>query len=284
MTRFLYLLFLLPCALLGQPGTDIFLLEGLDLGEDPAYSSVKNLTNRDGYDNQPSFWDDQTLLFTSIRAYNQADIFKIDLSSGRSQQLTFTQESEYSPTPMSGGREFSVVRVEADGTQRLWAFPLAGGAPRMLLTKIKPVGYHVWLDDQTLGLFVLGEPHSLYSAKVGSGPGQKLVPSIGRGLQRSPEGQITFIHKQSESTWSIQTIDHQGGESQSVAATLEGAEDFVWTKAGSLLMASGSTIYRYRPGGEGWQPIFDLAQHQVSGITRLAISPDESKLAVVSAR
>ena len=49
-----------------------------------------------------------------------------------------------------------MVRVEADATQRLWKFPLAGGKPILVLEKIKPVGYQAWIDQNTLALFILG--------------------------------------------------------------------------------------------------------------------------------
>ena len=59
--------------------------------------------------------------------------------------MTETVESEYSPTPLPAADGFSTVRVEQDGTQRLWAFDSSGGAPRLLLETIQPVGYHGWL-------------------------------------------------------------------------------------------------------------------------------------------
>jgi hypothetical protein len=44
-------------------------------------------------------------------------------------------------------------------------------------------------------------------------------------------------------------------------------------------------LYRLQPGDEaGWQVVVDLASHGIRGITRLAVSPDGTKLAVVGAR
>jgi hypothetical protein len=54
------------------------------------------------------------------------------------------------------GRHISVIRVESDGTQRLWQFTLDGREPTALLPGIKPVGYPVWTDASILALFVLG--------------------------------------------------------------------------------------------------------------------------------
>ncbi len=106
------------------------------------------ITNSVGYNNQPAFLPDGSeILYTSIRD-KQADIYRYNIRSGSATQITNTPESEFSPTLMPGGKFISVVRVEADGTQRLWKFPLAGGTPSLILEKIQPVGYHQISDKE----------------------------------------------------------------------------------------------------------------------------------------
>ena len=79
-----------------------------------------NVTNRPGYDNQPSFTPDgRAILYTSQRD-GQTDIFRYDLRTRETTQLTRTPESEYSPSVGPDGRSMTVVRVELDSTQRLW--------------------------------------------------------------------------------------------------------------------------------------------------------------------
>src|SRR5437870_10330194 len=106
------------------PGTDIYVASltraagGLEVGE------PLNVTARPGYDNQPAFSPDgKTLYYTSYRG-GQSDIFRYELGSRTTAQVTATPESEYSPTVMSDGKHLSVIRVERDSTQRLWAFTL----------------------------------------------------------------------------------------------------------------------------------------------------------------
>ena len=111
------------------PATDIFIA---DLSTTPGgklkLGQPVKITNWAGYNNQPSFLPDgQSILYTSIRD-KQADIYRYDLRAASTTQVTNTPESEYSPTLMPDGKSISVVRVEADGTQRLWKFPLAGGS------------------------------------------------------------------------------------------------------------------------------------------------------------
>ena len=51
---------------------------------------------------------------------------RIDVAPGYHIQAE-TPENEYSPQPIPDDDGFSVVRVEADGDQRLWRFGPAGG-------------------------------------------------------------------------------------------------------------------------------------------------------------
>src|SRR5258707_11804345 len=145
------------------PATDIFVI---DLTTTPGgklkLGQPVKITSWAGYNNQPAFMPDgQSILYTSIRD-KQADIYRYDIHSGATTQITKTPESEYSPTLMPDGKSISVVRVEADNTQRLWKFPLADGAPpSLILEKINPVGYQLWIDDHTLALFILGKPNTL---------------------------------------------------------------------------------------------------------------------------
>ena len=105
-------------------------------------------------------------------------------------QLTQTPENENSPTPLpiglgeSGG--FSVVQSEMDRTQRLWRFNAQGRNPQLILTDIKPVGYHAWVDADKVALFVLGQPNSLQLASVKTGKGDVVANGIGRSLHPLP--------------------------------------------------------------------------------------------------
>src|SRR5436189_4442082 len=108
------------------PDTEIF-LTSLTLRAAPAaVTRAANITRSPGYDNQPSFTPDgAAIFFTSNRGGSQTDIFRYDIASGATSRITSTPEGEYSPTVTPDGAHISVVRVEADGTQRLWRFTLA---------------------------------------------------------------------------------------------------------------------------------------------------------------
>ncbi|HZG54042.1 MAG TPA: hypothetical protein VEZ40_18200, partial [Pyrinomonadaceae bacterium] len=166
---------------------DIFVVEVAASKGKLGFGQPANITNRAGYDNQPAFLaDGQSLLYASQREGDQTDIYRYDFKTKQTTRLTATPEGEYSPTLMPGGKFFSVVRVEADKTQRLWKFPLAaGGAPALVLPNLKPVGYHLWLDGRTLALFILGregQPNTLQLAPTDNSFLDTIHINIGRAL------------------------------------------------------------------------------------------------------
>src|SRR5712671_1668645 len=169
------------------PATDIFLIDlRTTSGGHTKLGQPVKITTWPGYNNQPSFLPDgKSILYTSIRD-KQADIYRYDIREAATTQITNTVESEYSPTLMPDRKSISVVRVEADGTQRLWRFPLAGGAPSLILEKIKPVGYHLWIDDHTLALFILGKPNFLQIVEARTEKAEIIAENPGRILRHIP--------------------------------------------------------------------------------------------------
>ena len=267
------------------PGTEVFLVKltrhgsGLELGE------PRNLTNRPGYDNQPSFSPDgRFILYTSAREDAQADIYRYDLGRGTASKFTDTPESEYSATVMPGGKEVSVIRVERDSTQRLWAFPLAGGAPRLLVERVKPAGYHAWLDASTVALFVLGSPATLQVVDLASGQSRILLSDIGRSLHKGPGKRLVSVTQTvAEGTAWIVEVDPATGGVTPLVKTVPGSQDYAWTPDGSILMAGGATVYRFRPGTDSaFVPVGELKGPGVQKIGRLAVSTKGDWLAIVS--
>ncbi len=266
------------------PSTDIFLAD-FHRSRDGRlmFSQPVNITSREGYDNQPYFLPDgASLIFTSIREGTQPDIYRYTLKDKSTTQMTRTTEGEYSPTP--AGKFFSVIRVEADQTQRLWKFPFDGGAPSLVLENIKPVGYHCWLDENTLALFVLGRPATLQIADTRTGKAETVESNIGRSLHRHPRrGTLTFVHKLTETEWLIKEMDIKTRKTETIIRTLAGSEDYAWTKEGVILMASGAKLFKFDPSKDKeWQPVADFAGAGIKSITRLTVSPRGDKLALVA--
>jgi hypothetical protein len=267
----------------GVPSTDIYLAPlSLEHGR-PVVGAPVNITHRDGYDNQPSFTPDgRALLYTSIRGDGQADTYRYDLATRATSRVTNTTESEYSPTVMPGGKRFSVIRVEADSTQRLWSFAMDGSDPRVVLADIKPVGYHLWLDDHRLALFVLGDPNALVLADTRTGRADTLARDIGRSLARVP-GEAAFTYVQHDSTgWDLRRVDLADAVSpiiRHIAALPPRADYVVWLTPYIVVTASGARLL-VLGADRTWRTVSDM--RPLHAASRLAVSADGKWLAVVA--
>ena len=275
----------------GAAGTDIHLIALSMRDSAVVVGAPVNITARPGYDNQPAFTPDgRSLLYTSIRADAQADIHRYDLATRATTRITTTTESEYSATVMPGARRISVIRVEADSTQRLWSFLLDGTDPQLVLADIKPVGYHAWASDSVLALFVLGSPATLQVASARTGSARTVARGIGRSIHRIPgTAAISFVEKQSDSVWVIRRLDPATDAITTLVRTRPRAEDYAWAPDGSIYMADGNRLFRWKafPGSTGavseWKEVAAFADPALQRLSRLAVSPTGDWLAIVGA-
>jgi dipeptidyl aminopeptidase/acylaminoacyl peptidase len=269
------------------PDTDI-VLASLSVRATPAVTRAANITRSPGYDNQPFFTPDgAAILFTSNRGAAQTDIYRYEIASGATTRLTDTPEGEYSPTVTPDGAHISAIRVEADGTQRLWRFTAEGRDPELVLERVRPVGYHAWIDDHTLALFVLGPPATLQLADTRTGAAEEVARGINRSLQRIPgRGTISYVDKDEDGTLMVRELDPKTKQATTLVGAVAGAReaDLAWTPDGMLLMAEKDVLYGWRRDDPSWKRLADLAALGMHGVTRIAVSPKGDRIALVVAQ
>lgn len=273
-------------ASVAPPGTDIWIatLHWEERGP-PAIDAPTNLTARPGYDNQPYFTPDGSgLWYTAVdEDVGQADIWRYDFAGQRVTRITASSpESEYSATPLPDGSGISVVRVEADSTQRLWRFDADGSSPSVLVAGVAPVGYQAWADERTVVVFVLGDPATLQRADVVTGATELIASDVGRSIQRIPSSQdVSFVQRRPDGSSTIMRLRHGSSQPEPLIDAVEGGDFHAWAPDGTLLMAHGSIVYAWTPDvSDGWVPVGDFTSLGLD-ITRLAVSPDGSQIALV---
>lgn len=286
--RLLLLLFSLTTFISkAQPGSEVFLFDVIKTKDKSlSLSNPRNISQQVGYDNQPHF-DGKTgkIYYSSFNADGRSNIRVYDIKKKRSTAFTVTPEREYSPT-LTPDRQFISCIIQRDNNaQDLGKYPLKGGAPVVLIDNLI-VGYHAWVDDDRVLLFVLGEPNSLQLYNLKTKESKILTQKIGRSLHKIPnDNAMSFVQKNTDSDWQIMRWDISTGAISPIATTLTGHEDLTWTPDGKILMSDGQTIFWMSPAQEkAWKEVsFQSGKEVLKGVTRLAMNQKGTMLAVVVA-
>ena len=269
-----------------QPGTEIYLFDLSVKKEKVTLSNPVNVTKHKGYDNQPFFHPHKPVMYyASSKDDGKTDILSYDYKNKVSQAVTQTPEREYSPTLTLDEQYISCIIQRDNSVQDLGKYPVEGGEPSIIIDNLK-VGYHVWADNSHLGLFILGTPNQLHYIRLPTKKDTIISENIGRSLAKVPgESAFSFIHKSSEKDWFIKKLNSQTMKVSLLGPTVSGSEDLCWLSDGKILMSDGVKLYFMSTSGTpGWNPVTISSGAEIlKGTTRLAVSGDGKKLAVVVA-
>jgi hypothetical protein len=264
-----------------QSGSEIFLMEMKVKKGHVILKTPRNITNHKGYDNQPFFHTQKSLLYySSFNDEGRAEIKSYNYKTHQTGLLTVTIEREYSPTLTPDGNYVSCIIQRDNGAQDLGKYPVGGGQAITIVDDLI-VGYHAWADENHLALFVLGDPATLHYLRLSDKKDTILANNIGRSLHRVPgERAVSFVHKMSDAEWLIKKYDPVSNTIKIIAPTLPGREDIAWTPNGFLLSSDGTDIFQWKAGT--WEKVVrPKMSDELKGITRLAVDAKGSLLAVV---
>ena len=254
-------------------------------------NSAKKITDRQGYDNQPSFINEKQLVFSSKPEQGHHDIIMYNFETQKFTNITKTDtRSEFSPSLTDCGLYVSAITVEEDSTQRLWLYPINMGEPEVLYDDIFPVGYYDWYDNRA-AMFVLGSPNKLIYP-YGRDDVKTLSENVGRSINKRPgTSQMTFIDKNAnivvdgKPAFELVAYNLKSRTRANLGLTLPQSEDFIWVDKNRILMASGQSIYiKNVRKNTPWQEIAKVSLPGYGDISRMAISPKTRKLVVVMER
>jgi len=263
--------------------TEIYLVDIIKKDKKTTYSVPKNITNRDGYDNQPEFSaDGKKILYVSMPDTLQSDIFEYTIEDSTTKPMSETPESEYSPKYAPNGKTLAVVQVDGDKGQRLYQFT---GDPQDLYNMaqgLDSVGYYTWLSDTVVALACLNNGLELYIYEVTTSQFVVLGKGIGRCLLREPLlGDLIYTRQDGENV-SLVRYEIATGESFSFCEGLPGVQDYVFNKDGKILASKEGKLYGIDPNGDKkWVELADFSK-TIGTFYRIAVSPDGKQLALVS--
>lgn len=275
---------LMSLSVYAQTGSEIYLLDVALTKTTISVSNPINVTNHPGYDNQPFFHTTKPLLYyASFNDDGRSDIKIYNYQTGNTSALTVTQEREYSPTLTPDAKFVSCIIQRDNNAQDLGKYPVDGGEAITLIDSLI-VGYHAWVDDEHLILFVLGDTMTLQWYDLEKNEHTILDQNIGRALHKIPDQKaMSYVKKKQDGEYMINRLDIISKKIQPIVSTLPEREDLTWTNDGKILMSDGKKLFFYDTKvKDGWKEVsMNLGDTEFTGITRLAISKDGKKLAVV---
>lgn len=279
---------LFPLALLigfsafSQANTEVYLFDIVK--DDKGYSlqNKKNVSENKGYDSQPHFYDNHTLLFSSARN-GQTDIVKYDIKTGKKIFISATPKGgEYSPQRIPGSDNVSAVRLDNSGLQRFYEYDIETGKPKELIRSLK-VAYPFWYDSKIVVSSVIGKKSlNLVISDLKHQTNFTIQKNIGRSIHRIPNtNKVSYISKKN-AAWEIRSLDISTMRTEKVVA-LEGKyEDICWMPDGSVLQARKNQILRFDPKTDTqWQVLFSIDDNQIQNISRILVNSDATKISIV---
>lgn len=288
MRTIILIILFFPFASLAQTGSEIYLFDLTLKNGKPVISNARNITNHIGYDNQPYFHPSKTVIyFSSFNDSGRSEIKSYNFSDNKTVQLTNTNEREYSPTVTPDGKFISCIIQRDNSAQDLGKYPIDGGQPMVVIDSRK-VGYHVWIDDNNLLLFVLEDSgkNTLRYFNIVTKFNKILFNNPGRSLHKIPgTDDISFVHKESKEVWKIKRFNPNTHVVTDIATTISGKEDISWINSNMLITSDGTKLfYMDLKSEKSWLPVeMDKSLPELKGITRLAVNVAADKLAIVVA-
>jgi len=288
----------------GLPSTEVYLIDIQKNGDvfSLADSSVTNISNNKGYDNQPVFIEKlNSIAYVSERNNKATDVYLYDLKTKETKQLTNNSEAEYSPKLTPDGKYISVVK---GAEQNLTRVSLDGSVTEKIYTCKDSIGYYCWLNENEVAAVVLTNPVSLKLINIKDKTEKYLADSADRSLFKYNNGLafcqtkhtgnwIAFLDADALSTNQQHLKDKPGRQYQPIYKGTyttwiqlpEGTEDFYITEDGWIFSSNGSSLVYCNVNEikKGWQILANLKTMDIPKIFRISVNKAENKLAFVAA-
>lgn len=279
MRYFLLITFLLYARILfAQGGTEIYLLS-LNWNGDSAKTTnnLVNCTNNNGYDSQPFFEDNNSFLFTSMRNEKTADIYRYKINSKETTSVSQHPDAEYSP---KRGFKKNKITVVKGAEQNITMFNLDGSNPEVVVKHKDSIGYYAYFQKGFL-CFILSNPPTLQYVSAANPP--EIIDTVpGRNLYKYNDG--VFYEKEITKDKFMIRYMSSSKQAENIIELPNGIQDFFADEAGTLYCINNNKLYSYytKQNTRLWKLAASFEKENLKKITRFALSPDKSKLLIVT--
>ncbi|MBI3792296.1 MAG: DUF4440 domain-containing protein [Gemmatimonadetes bacterium] len=244
---------------------------------------LANASRAPGYDNHP-WWDadGRSLWFVSGRDGKQYDIYHVGPDLGTPVRRSHEPENEYSPKPAANGF-FTVLREEAGLGTRLWRYR-PDGTPDTLVARADHLGYYAFVDARTVALYVNEPARGFLIEDLRT----HRIDRVGERIRAQPvpvpgARAVTVIHDDSSGTPWLERYDIDARKFTRLVRSLPNVGWHSAGPAGTVLEASGNTIYAFDPKRDtAWRAVARFDHPELQALARVSLNAAGDRIAVVS--
>ena len=244
------------------------------------------IAENDGYNNQPSFANNDVLIFSGNNN-GQSDIAEYNLNTNK--KTWFNQNTaggEYSPQKFPSSHDVAAVRLDMDGKQRLYQYQKESGKSIELIKDLNVAYFAFYNDTKILATVLGGLEMDLGIIDLARKTMDTLFSKAGRSIQKIPKTDFmsyTLINEVGKLDLYMMNIN--SSESYFICEIPMDIQDYVWISDTQIVVGKNEKLYMYDTLGEGeWTMVSSLKEHAIKNVMRMAISPNGKKLAVVDAK
>jgi hypothetical protein len=279
-----FFLFLLSySAILAQTNTEIYVFDILESTEGYTLTKLKNISNNDGYDSQPFFYDQNQLLFASNKSGNTEIVLKNINNSETYIKSDTPNGGEYSPQKIPDSNHISAVRLDKNGLQRFYKYDINTKKSTVLIPDLK-VAYPAWFNKNTVvSAVIVNDSLELIVSNLKKKTNISVAKMVGRSVHKIPNTTLmSFISKENNQYWILKSLNPITKEIKDITS-LGKSEDITWLPNGLLLIAKGNSIYKFNPKKDKSPSLFfTFKDENINNISRITINTSGTKIALVA--
>lgn len=242
----------------------------------------KNISNNNGYDSQPHFYDENTILFASSRN-DQTDIIKYTLNNGEKSFINNTPNGgEYSPQRIPNSNNVSAVRLDKNGLQRFYKYNFKTGKDTELIKNLV-VAYPMWYDKSTVvSSVIVNDSLHLFVSDLKKKTNTLITKQTGRSFHKIPNSNLVSFMKQNGKNWEVWSLNPISKETKKITSVGTN-QDICWLPNGSILIPIEDAIYQFNPKKDKkWSLFHQFNNENINNISRITVNKNASKLAIVA--
>lgn len=282
--QILLIFFILSNLIFSQEKSSVFLFDIRTDTDEIQLSGFQKISETSGYTNQPSFISDRELVFSSQKKEDLPQIVHFNLKTNRLKTVFHQAESgAYSPQAIPGTTDIAAVRLHKNGKQALYLHSSKDEKIREILPDLQ-VAYYVFYDAGTILATVLnGKTMDLVLIDPVKNEADTLFHNAGRSLQKVPKSEyLSYTLVNENGKLDLYFLDMKTREHIFILELPGLVQDYLWINPYQILIGMNNWIFlKDLMGSSEWRRMAAIEKYNISNITRMAVSPDGKKIAVV---